>query len=119
MQTTLTKPEKTFQHHPEAIANNDLEEIMKDYTEQSELWTPDGPIVGLKAISSFFSYALTLFPKGNTKFELKKQIANDDKVYIIWSSESPVVHIPFATDCFEMKDGKIMWQTTAFQTAKN
>src|SRR5277367_2020363 len=114
MQTTLINPEKVFQHHLEAIVNNDMEELMKDYTEQSELWTPDGAIVGLKAISSFFSYALTLFPKDKTKLELKKLIANDEKVYIVWSSVSPTATLPFITDSFDIKGGKILWQSTAF-----
>ena len=83
MQTTQINPEAVFQHHLGAIANNDLEELMQDYTERSELWTPDGALVGLKAISSFFSNVFTFFPKGNTKLELKKQITRDDKIYII------------------------------------
>ncbi len=118
MQTTLINPETVFHHHIEAVTNNDLEELIKDYTEESEIWTPDGTMVGLKAISSFFSYVFTLFPKGNTKFELKKLIANDDKVYIVWTAESPVINIPFATDSFEIKEGKILWQSTAFHIAQ-
>jgi hypothetical protein len=117
MQTTLMSPEKVFQHHLTAIVNNDLEELMKDYTEESELWTPDGPIVGLKAISSFFAYALTLFPKDQTKFEIKKLIVKNDKVYMIWTAVSPVVNISFATDSFEIQEGNILWQSTAFQKA--
>ena len=115
MQTIQISPKNVVQHHLEALGKNDLEELMKDYTEQSELWTPDGPIVGLKAISSFFSYAFTLFPKDKTKFEIKKMIANDDKVYFVWSADSPVVNISFASDSFEVKEEKILWQTTAFQ----
>ncbi len=107
--------ENVLQHHLEAFGNNDLDELMKDYSEQSELWTPDGEFVGLQAIASFFSYAFTLFPKGNTTLDLKKITANDTKVYIIWTADSAVVTVPFATDSFEMQDGKIMWQSTAFQ----
>jgi hypothetical protein len=88
---------------------------MSDYTEQSELWTPDGQIIGLNAISSFFSNVFPLFPKGKTQLEIKKMTANDDKVYIVWTADSPMVNVSFGTDCFEIKEGKIMWQTTAFQ----
>ena len=115
MQTTQLNPEKVLQHHLEALAKNDMDELMTDYVEQSELWTPDGAIVGLKAISSFFSYAFTLFPKGKTELEIKKKIANDDKVYIIWTADSPVVNVSFATDSFVIKEGRILWQSTAFQ----
>jgi hypothetical protein len=48
-------------------------EIMKDYLQESEVWTPDGSLVGLEAISSFYSYVFTLLPKGGTEFEMKPQ----------------------------------------------
>jgi hypothetical protein len=118
METKQLTAESVFQHHLAALGNNDLEELIKDYSDRSEVWTPDGEIVGLEAISAFFSYAFTLFPKGKTTLELKKMTAKGSKVYIVWTADSPVVNVPFATDCFEIKEGKIVWQTTAFQMQK-
>jgi ketosteroid isomerase-like protein len=115
METKQITAETVFQHHLGALGNNDLDELLKDYTDHSEVWTPEGEIIGLEAISSFYSYAFTLFPKGNTTLELKKITAKGDKVYIIWTADSPVVTVSFATDCFEIKHGKIVWQSTAFQ----
>jgi hypothetical protein len=115
MQTTEIIAEEVFRHHIGSLGNNDLEELMKDYMEQSELWTPNGSIVGLEAISSFFSYAFTLFPKGKTSLDIKKLIADEDKVYIVWTADSPVVNVPFGSDSFYIRDGKILWQSTAFQ----
>ncbi|GAA4470557.1 hypothetical protein GCM10023189_59350 [Nibrella saemangeumensis] len=114
METQQIKAERIFQHHLEALRNNDLGELMKDYTEQSEVWTPDGEIVGLDAIAAFFSYAFTLLPKGSTTLEIKKLTAKEDKVFIIWTADSPLVAVPFATDCFEIRRGMIVWQSTAF-----
>lgn len=114
METTQITAESVLLHHLETLGNNDLDGLMKDYTEHSEVWTPDGEIVGLTAISSFYTYAFTLFPKGNTTLELKKMTTKGDKVYIIWTADSPVVTVSFATDCFEIKNGKIVWQSTAF-----
>lgn len=115
MQKTQLTPESVFQHHFQALGENDLGELMKDYTEESEVWTPDGEIVGLDAISSFFSYAFTLFPKGDTTLEIKKMIAKGNKLYLIWTAESPIVLVSFASDCFEINNDKIVWQSTAFQ----
>ncbi len=115
MPSTQLIPEKVFQHHLEALGKNDMDELMKDYAEESELWTPDGDIVGLKAISAFYSYAFTLFPKDKTELEIKKIIAKDNKVYIVWTADSTIVNVSFATDSFEIKEGKILWQSTAFQ----
>jgi hypothetical protein len=88
---------------------------LNDYTEQSEIWTPEGAIVGLEAISAFYSYAFTLFPKSSTRLDIKKMIVKENKLYIVWDADSPVVNVPFGTDTFLIKDGKILWQTTAFQ----
>ena len=115
METTQITIKSVFQHHLEALGNNDLDELMKDYTALSEVWTPNSEFIGLQAISSFFSYAFTLFPKGNTTLELKKMTTKGNKVYMIWTADSPVVAVPFATDCFEINEGKIVWQSTAYQ----
>ena len=115
MQTLQVTTQSTLQHHLESLGNNDLSELMDDFTEDSEVWTPEGTIVGLKAISSFFSYAFTLFPKGSTRLDVKKMIVKGNRAYILWDADSPVVNIPIGTDSFIIEDGKILWQTTAFQ----
>ena len=104
---------ETFQHHLQAFGNNDIEELMKDYTEDSEVWTPEGSMAGLDAISSFYIYAFTLFPKGATRLEIKQMIVKGDKLYVVWNAESAIVNVPVGTDSFEIIDGKILWQTTA------
>ena len=115
MQTAQLTAENVINDHLQALGQNQLTDLMEHYTEQSEIWTQDGIITGKDAIASFFSYAFTLFPKHQTSLEVKKMIAKKDKVYLVWSADSPVINVPFATDCFEVKDGKIIWQTVAFQ----
>jgi predicted SnoaL-like aldol condensation-catalyzing enzyme len=115
MQTDQTTAENVINHHLQALGQNQLAELMDDYTEQSEVWTQDGIIAGKEAISSFYTYAFTLFPKDKTSLEIKKLIIKEDKVYMVWTADSPVINVSFATDCFEIKDGKIVWQTVAFQ----
>jgi hypothetical protein len=73
------------------------------------------PLLDYKPFHLFFPYAFTLFPKDQTKWEITKMTAKDSKVYIIWTADSPIVNVSFATDCFEIKEGKILWQSTAFQ----
>src|SRR6476659_6837729 len=95
-----TAAEVVFQHYLEALKNNNLEELMADYTEESEIWSPKGELVGLDMISAFFSYVFTLLPKVTTHFQLKYFVAKEDIIYILWDAESPFVSIPFASDCF-------------------
>ncbi len=113
MQTLPATAETTLQHHLEAFGNNDIDEIMKDYTEKSEIWTPEGAIVGLDAISAFMSYAFTLFPKNSTRLDLKQMIVKGNKAYIAWSADSAVITVPLGSDTFEIKEGKIVLQTAA------
>ena len=115
MQTLQVTAKATLEHHLEAFGKNDIDEIMDDFTEQSEVWTPEGAIKGLEAIRAFFSYAFTLFPKDSLRFDLKQMIVNKDKAYIVWSAESAIIDVPLGTDSFEIKDGKILWQSAAFQ----
>jgi hypothetical protein len=114
MQTVLSSTEEVLNHHLAALVENDIDEMMKDYAEGSEIWTPDGAISGLEGISSFFSYAFTLLPQGS-QVNLQFKIIKDDKAYMMWSAESDKVEIPFATDSFLIRDGKILWQTVAAQ----
>jgi len=107
--------ETVFHRHFEAFGNNDMTELMNDYTEHSEIWTPDGIITGLDAIAVFYANVFPLLPKGHTTFEMKKQVIKDDKVYIVYSVESEKVSIPFGTDSFVIKEGKIVWQSLASQ----
>ncbi len=116
MQTAQMTTEDVINHHLQSLGQNELSELMDDYTEESEVWTQNGIISGRDAISSFFSYAFTLFPKDKTSLEIKNLITKEDKVYMVWTADSPVINVPFATDCFEVKDGKIIWQTVAFQS---
>jgi hypothetical protein len=118
MQTLQVTAQTTLMHHLEAFGKNDIEAIMDDFTEESEVWTQEGVIKGMDAIRAFFSYAFTLFPKDSTRLELKQMIANDNKAYIVWTADSAVINVPIGTDSFEIEDGKILWQSAAFQIIK-
>lgn len=115
MQTVQTTPAIILDHHLQAFIHNNLDELLEDYTEASEIWTPNGVIAGLESIAAFYQYVFTLFPKGSTQLELKQNLVNGNKAYIVWSAHSLVVHIPVGTDSFEFYDGKIVWQSTAAQ----
>lgn len=99
-------------HHLTAFGNNDLDEIMKDYTEESELLTPDGPLTGLPAIRQFFADYFVTVPTGST-FEMKKLTVTGNVAFIVWSSNSNVANIPLGTDTFFMAEGKIRFHTVA------
>lgn len=109
---TQTKTQEILNHHLSAFMEADVDEILKDFTEESELLTPDGALKGLNAIRSFLEEVFKMVPKGST-LEPKQMIVRDNLAYIAWSGESPFVSIPLGTDSFIIENDKILYQTLA------
>jgi hypothetical protein len=109
---TQTKTQEILNHHLSAFMEADVDEVLKDFTEESELLTPDGALKGLNAIRSFLEEVFKMVPKGST-LEPKQMIVRDNLAYITWSGESPFVSIPLGTDSFIIENDKIVYQTLA------
>lgn len=97
-------------HHLAAFGKNDLDEILTDYTPDSVLLTPTGPLRGMDQIRQFFSDYFVVIPSGST-FEIKQMTVVDNVTYIAWSSASGVADIPMGTDTFIIDGGKILIHT--------
>lgn len=110
---TINGTQTVFQHHVQAFIENNIEELMKDYSEESEVWTPQGKLTGKDAIRSFYTEVFKLCPARKSQLEIKQMITNDEKVYIVWSADSALANIPTGTDTFEIKEDKIVFQTLA------
>ena len=106
------KTKEVLDHHWVAFRANDLEETMKDYTEESVLITPDATYNGLAEIRENFVKAFDAFPKDSATLTLTKSIVVKDVGYIIWSAVTPTFELSYATDTF-IQDGKIVRQTYA------
>jgi ketosteroid isomerase-like protein len=99
--------------HLGAIAARDLDQLIADYTEASVLITPDATFQGLEGLRGFFAAALNLFtPEVMADFMISKQEVAGEIAYLFWSAGPK---IPFATDSFLIRDGKIMVQTFTAQ----
>lgn len=108
-------PKDILQHHLGSFIENDLEALMNDYTSESVLITPKANYSGLTEIRKFFIDLIAHFPKQKSSVELDATVINEELVYIVWHGKSPSLHIPFATDTFVIKKGKIYRQTFAGQ----
>lgn len=106
------KTKEVLTHHLTAFGNNNLDEIMKDYTEQSEVLTQEGHLIGLEAIRKFFEDFFITIPKGSA-FEMKQLTVTNNVAYIAWSSKSAVAEIPMGTDTFFFEYDKIRFHTVA------
>ena len=109
-----TSTKAVLDHHLSAFRQADPGELMKDYTEASEILTPQGPLKGLAAIRDFYEGIFNIFPKGSA-LEVSREIVRDKIAYIAWSGESTFVTMPLGTDTFMMEDDKIVYQTLAAQ----
>jgi hypothetical protein len=107
------KTKEVLDHHWEAFIQNNLEEVMADYTEESVLITPDKTFKGLAEIRKNFEDAYQKFPKAGTTFQLNKSVIDGDVGYILWQAKTPTFDLTYATDTFVIRDGKIISQTYA------
>lgn len=104
---------KVLDHHIEAFKNNDMEETMADYTEESILVTPNATYRGLAEIRKNFEGAFAAFPKDSTTMDVTSTIVAGDIGYMLWTAKTPQFELTYATDSFIIQDGKIVRQTYA------
>lgn len=107
------KTKEVLDHHWKAFIENNLEEVMADYTEESVLITPDKTFTGLAEIRKNFEDAYRIFPKDKTVFKLNKSVIDRDVAYILWQAKTPTFNLTYATDTFIIRNGKIIRQTYA------
>ncbi len=107
-----TNIEDVLTHHLTAFGNNDLEEILRDYTEGSQILTPDGIVTGMAGIRTFFEAFFAVIPTGSA-FGMKQNSIVDNVAYIVWTSDSAVAQIPLGTDTFFFDGDKIKYHTVA------
>ena len=105
--------EKVLDHHLKAFGDRDITAILADYTEDSVLLTPDGPIKGSEQLRPLFEAFFADFAKPGAVFEMKQRIIDGEVAYIVWTAETADNHYELGTDTFIVKDGKIAVQTFA------
>lgn len=101
-------------HHLEAFAAGSVDEVMKDYTEDSVLIIPDATLSGLDSIRAAFSgFFSGLFKPGTYDFTLDKSEVSADVAYIVWHSSNQGADVLLGTDTLLVREGKISVQTFA------
>ncbi|WP_287586245.1 nuclear transport factor 2 family protein [Candidatus Borrarchaeum sp.] len=110
--------EEILKHHLESFGTGNVDEIVKDYTEDSVIFTPDKVVKGLSEIRALFKMFTTeLLPPG-CDFKLLQQQIQENVAYIAWNAESESHKFYIGTDTFVIKDGKIGLQTFAAHVEK-
>jgi len=102
--------EATLAHHLQAIAQEDVDAILSDYTESSVIFTPDGPVRGLDQLRTMFTGMLTNMPHFAEGFYILRRDCEDEIAYIVWKKDNV---FPLGTDTLIVRNGKIVAQTFA------
>ena len=106
--------EAVLNHHLQAFVAGDLDETMKDYTEDSVLIVPDKTLEGLDSIRGAFSNFFSgLFKPGTYDFTMDRSEVVGEVAYIVWHSVNQGADVKLGTDTFVIRDGKIALQTFA------
>jgi ketosteroid isomerase-like protein len=108
--------EKVLQHHLNAFSAGDVAAILADYADDALIITANETFKGLAEIRRWFTHLFAdVFPPGRSSLKLSKQVVEGEVAFILWSGTAPNLHVPFATDTFILRDGKIVAQTFAAQ----
>ena len=106
--------EAVLQHHVQALTSGNLDEFLKDYTEDSFLFTPGETYKGLEGIKAGFESIWKMVgPNAITNIKATKQEIQGEYVYVLWTMPPA---IPFGGDMFHIRNGKIMMQSVIFPT---
>ena len=107
--------EQTLHHHLQSFYVGDVDAIMADFAAEAVLITPDGTLYGQAQIRPVFETFVTqILPPGST-LTIIKQIIEGEIAYLLWTGESAHYRIPWGTDTFVIRAGKIVAQTFAAQ----
>jgi hypothetical protein len=99
---------QVLDHHLSAFAAG-LDEILKDYDEQSTVITPDKTFRGRAEIAGFFRAFLDgAAPEFWSAFKINSMSTAGEIAYLAWEAKP---FVTLATDTLHVKDGKIAVQT--------
>ena len=96
-----------LEHHMTALAKGDLDEIMLDYADDAVLISGPEPLRGKAAIEQMFKNITANPPK----LVEDVRVVEGDYAYITWHADG----LPFGTDTFVLREGKIVCQTVALK----
>jgi ketosteroid isomerase-like protein len=112
----MSDTDAVLDHHLDAFANQDLEEVMIDYVEDSVVVTNLGVYRGLDEIEGLFAELFDEFSQDGTTLDVEDTIVEGDFAYLLWTAETPDAVYEFCTDTFYIPEETIDFQTFAGKT---
>jgi ketosteroid isomerase-like protein len=112
----MTSTHEVLSNHLKCFGEGDLDGILSDYSPDSILFTPDGPLKGPEAIRPLFVSMIEEFGKPGATFRMQQQFIDGDVAYIVWTAETADNVYELGTDTFVVRNGKIAAQTFTGKT---
>jgi len=109
----MSSTQSVLDNHLARFAAGDLDGLMADYTDESVLFTPSGPLQGRQAIRGLMTGLFAEFGKPGARFSMQIQSIAGDVGFIVWTAETADNRYEFATDTFVVRGGKIAHQSFA------
>ncbi len=109
---------QVVKRHVDALMARDLDRIMEDYAEDAFFVSNLAPVAicGVAALRNFWMQSLTIFtPEVLSTLKFAQQVIERDVAYLLWSAGEM---IPFGSDTFVVRHGKIVAQTGTVQFAR-
>lgn len=105
-------PQEIFDHHLQALLAGDVDELLIDYTDESELITSAGVAQGSGAIRAAFSQLSGALADAN--FEIKSQTYSGNVLLLEWTLDAVGFGVD-GVDTFLFDDDSIRVQTISQQ----
>jgi len=109
----MSDTEAVLDHHLDAFGNQDLEEVMIDYGEESTVVTNLGVFRGVDEIEGLFAELFEEFEQEGSTIGVDDTIVEDEFAYLLWHGETPDNVYGFCTDTFHIPGETIEFQTFA------
>lgn len=104
-----TGTEAVLKQHVQALVSRNLDSLMKDYSRDAVVFSPNGASKGLESIRAGFTAVLgMLTPEVMANLKVIKQEIDGEYAYILWSALPAVA---FGGDTFRVHNGKIVMQS--------
>jgi ketosteroid isomerase-like protein len=103
---------EVFEHHFQAFQDQDMDEMMADYSEESVVVTAGGVYKGLDEIEGMFEAFFDEF-SGEYFTKPQEEVIEGDVAFFTWKADTPENFYEFGTDTFIIIDDVIQYQTVA------
>jgi ketosteroid isomerase-like protein len=110
-QTAVSTTEAVLAHHLKAIGEQNLDDLVSDYSADAVVFAPNGVFKGEEQVRGFFGEALKMLsPEVLATLKVDRQAIEGEFAFLYWSAAPTIV---MAQDTFCIHDGKIVMQSFA------